>query len=336
MRHAKLASALTLTLIATAAVGAALAQSSAQPIIGLITKTETNPFFVKMKEGAQKEATRLGAKLLTAAGKADGDNAGQVSAIENMVAAGAKTILITPSDAKAIIPAIQKARAAGVQVIALDSPTEPVSAVDALFATNNYQAGVLIGQWAKKAMGNKKAVVATLDLFPGHPVGIARHNGFLAGFGTAGISASTRNQVSTGVACAQDSFGDQAKGQTAMENCLQRNPNINLVYTINEPAAAGAYQALKAIGREKDVMIVSVDGGCAGVRNVQSGVIAATSQQYPLKMASRGVAAGVAYAKTGKKVSGYTDTGVTLITNQAQSGVKSSDTKFGLANCWGQ
>ncbi|MBB5235383.1 sugar ABC transporter substrate-binding protein [Deinococcus budaensis] len=334
MRHAKLIPAFTLTL--TAAVSLALAQSSAPPIIGLITKTETNPFFVKMKEGAQKEATRLGAKLLTAAGKADGDNAGQVSAIENMVAAGAKTILITPSDAKAIIPAIQKARAAGVQVIALDSPTEPVSAVDALFATNNYQAGVLIGQWAKKAMGNKKPVIATLDLFPGHPVGIARHNGFLAGFGTRGITANTKNQVSTGVACAQDSFGDQAKGQTAMENCLQRNPDINLVYTINEPAAAGAYQALKALGREKDVMIVSVDGGCAGVRNVQSGVIAATSQQYPLRMASRGVAAGVAYAKTGKKVSGYTDTGVTLITNKAQPGVKSSDTRFGLANCWGQ
>ncbi len=105
MRHSKLAAvATTLALTATAAVSVALAQSSAQPIIGLITKTETNPFFVKMKEGAQKEATRLGAKLLTGAGKADGDNAGQVTAIENMVAAGAKTILITPSDAKAIVP----------------------------------------------------------------------------------------------------------------------------------------------------------------------------------------------------------------------------------------
>ncbi|MFC4454584.1 sugar ABC transporter substrate-binding protein [Deinococcus sonorensis] len=327
----------TAALSATAAVaGLALAQSSGQPIIGLITKTETNPFFVKMKEGAQTAATKGGAKLLTGAGKADGDNAGQVTALENMVAAGAKTILITPSDSKAIVPAIQKARAAGVMVIALDSPTEPQSAVDALFATNNYKAGQLIGQYARKAMAGKKAVIATLDLFPGQPVGIARHNGFLQGFGTAGITDKTTAQVQTGVACAQDSFGDQAKGQTAMENCLQKNPDINLVYTINEPAAAGAYQALKSIGREKDVMIVSVDGGCAGVRNVQAGVIAATSQQYPLKMASMGVEAGLAYAKSGKKVSGYTDTGVTLITNKAVAGVSSKDTKFGLANCWGQ
>ena len=253
-----------------------------------------------------------------------------------MVAAGAKTILITPSDSKAIVPAIPKARAAGVMVIALDSPTEPLSAVDALFATNNYNAGLLIGQYAKKEMGGKKAVIATLDLFPGQPVGIARHNGFLAGFGNAAIKSSTAAQVNTGVVCAQDSFGDQAKGQTAMENCLQKNPDINLVYTINEPAAAGAYQALKSAGREKDVLIVSVDGGCAGIRNVVGSVIGATSQQYPLKMAAMGVAAGVNYAKTGKKVSGYTDTGVNLITDKAVSGVKSEGSKFGLANCWGQ
>ncbi len=322
--------------VAATATSLSFAAKADQPIIGLITKTETNPFFVKMKEGAQTAATKGGAKLLSGAGKADGDNAGQVTALENMVAAGAKTILITPSDSKAIVPAIAKARAAGVMVIALDSPTEPVSAVDALFATNNYKAGQLIGQYTKKALGSKKAVIATLDLFPGQPVGIARHNGFLQGFGTAGITAATTAQISTGVACAADSFGDQAKGQTAMENCLQKNPDINVVYTINEPAAAGAYQALKAAGKEKDVLIVSVDGGCAGVRNVAAGVIAATSQQYPLKMASMGVAAGIAYAKTGKKVAGYTDTGVTLISDKAMMGVHSKDSKFGLANCWGQ
>ena len=323
------------SIAVAAAAGLAFAQS-AQPVIGLITKTETNPFFVKMKEGAQAAATKGGAKLLSGAGKTDGDNAGQVTALENMVAAGAKTILITASDSKGIVPALAKARAAGVMVIALDTPTDPASAVDALFATDNYKAGLLIGRYAKKAMAGKKAVIAAMDYNPGQPVGILRHNGFLAGFGVKGITAKTATQIDTDVVCSQNSFGDQAKGQTAMENCLQKNPDINLVYTINEPAAAGAYQALKAAGKEKDVIIVSVDGGCAGVRNVQAGVIAATSQQYPLKMASMGVAAGIAYAKTGKKVAGYTDTGVTLISDKAQMGVASKDSKFGLANCWGQ
>ena len=320
--------------VLTAAGGAAMAE---EPIVGLITKTDTNPFFVKMKEGAQQRAKLKGAKLLTAAGRADGDNAGQVTAIENMVAAGAKAIMITPSDSKAIVPAIKKARAAGVLVIALDSPTEPQDATDALFATDNYKAGLLIGQYAKAAFAGKPVKIAMLDLFPGHPVGIARHNGFLAGYGAPGISAKTVGPAKTAdVVCMADSFGDQGKGQTAMENCLQKNPDINLVYTINEPAAAGAYKALKAVGKEKNVMIVSVDGGCAGVRDVKAGVIAATAQQYPLNMAGLGVEAGVEYAKNGKKASGYVDTGVTLISDKQQAGIASRDTVFGLNSCWGK
>ncbi|MBW0169819.1 MAG: sugar ABC transporter substrate-binding protein [Hydrogenophaga sp.] len=317
-----------LTLAASAAM--------AQPVIGLITKTDSNPFFVKMKEGADAEAKKLGAKLLTASGKTDGDNAGQVTAMENMIAAGAKTILLAPSDAKAIIPAVRRAQAQGVMVIALDSPTDPVSAVDGLFATDNYKAGVLIGQYAKAALGGKAPVIATLDLFPGHPVGAQRHNGFLQGYGLKSLDAKSNDLAKPAeVVCMADSFGDAAKGQTGMENCLQKNPGINVVYTINEPAAAGAYKALKAAGKEKDVVIVSVDGGCAGIKDVGAGVIAATSQQYPLRMAAMGVAAGVEYAKTGKKVSGYTDTGVTLIAARPVAGVDSKDVKTGMDLCWG-
>jgi fructose transport system substrate-binding protein len=316
---------------------AGIAAAAGETVIGLITKTETNPFFVKMKEGASAEAAKLGAKLLSGAGKTDGDNAGQVTAMENMIAGGAKTILITPSDSKAIIPAIKKAQAKGVQVIALDSPTDPADATDALFATDNYKAGVLIGQYAKAALGGKPAKIATLDLFPGHPVGAQRHNGFLKGFGLAAPDAKSNDLGGAPeVVCMADSFGDRAKGQTAMENCLQKNPEINLVYTINEPAAAGAFKALKAAGKEKGVTIVSVDGGCDGIKDVAAGVIAATSQQYPLKMAAMGVAAGVDYAKTGKKVSGYTDTGVTLIAGKALPGIDSKSTQVGTDLCWGK
>jgi len=326
-----------LAFSAALALVAGPAAAQGQPVIGLITKTETNPFFVKMKEGAAEAAKAKGAKLLSGAGKADGDNAGQVTAMENMIAAGAKTILITPSDSKAIVPSIKKARDKGVLVIALDSPTDPPEATDALFATDNYQAGVLIGQYAKAALAGKPAKIITLDLFPGHPVGAQRHNGFLKGFGLPAPDAKSNDLgKDAAVACMADSFGDQAKGQTAMENCLQRTPDVNLVYTINEPAAAGAYNALKKAGKEKNVVIVSVDGGCEGVKNVGAGVIAATSQQYPLKMAAMGVDAGVEYAKSGKKPSGYTDTGVTLIAAKALSGVDSKDVTAGTALCWGK
>jgi fructose transport system substrate-binding protein len=306
--------------------------------VGLITKTETNPFFIKMREGAQAKADELGVELLTAAGSFDGDNEAQVTAIENMVNAGVKGILLVPSDSKAIVPAVQKARDAGVLVIALDTPLDPVDSSDALFATDNFKAGVLIGQYAKAVMGDTAPVIATLDLAPGISVGVLRHNGFLSGMGLTDKDGSelSESAMSPEVVCAQDTQGDQAKGQTAMENCLTANPDINLVYTINEPAAFGAYTALKNAGKEKDVLVVSVDGGCAGVRGVVDGSIGATSQQYPLLMASLGVQTVFDVANGAAAPSGYTDTGVTLITDNAQEGVDSKDSTFGLDSCWGE
>jgi len=307
-----------------------------QPVIGLITKTQTNPFFVKMREGAQAAARTAGARLLTGAGKHDGDNAGQVTAMENMIAAGAQVVLITVNDAKAIIPAIRRARAQGIVVIALDSPTDPMSATDAFFGTDNYQAGTLIGQYARAALGTRPIKAITLDLLPGHPVGAQRHNGFLKGLGLAAPAASVNTLGSPPqVVCMADTFGDQAKGQTAMENCLQKAPDATVAYAINEPSAAGAARALKAAGKEKQVVLVTVDGGCQGVRDVGSGLIAATAQQYPVRMAELGVQAGVAFVKTGKKPAGYTDTGVSLIAGKAMAGVASRDVAYGLERCFG-
>ena len=336
---------LALTLLAAALpVFTALQPAAAQDeeiIVGLITKTETNPFFVKMKEGAQAAADAAGAELLTAAGAFDADNAGQTTAIENMVTAGAQGILITPGDTAGIVPAIEAAREQGVLVIALDTPTEPMDATDALFATDNFMAGYLIGQYAKAAMGDTEPIIATIDGSTGVSVSVLRHNGFLAGFGAAEEGGATpvaemsQFAEDSRVVCSQDADGDEALSLTAMENCLQANPDINLVYTINEPTARGVYTALENAGRQDDVLIVSVDGGCTGVEDVQNGRIAATSQQYPLRMAELGVEAVVNFVQTGEAPSGYTDTGVTLITDEPVEGVPSEDTAFGLENCWG-
>jgi fructose transport system substrate-binding protein len=322
---------LVVALVATggfAAIRISQAQTDAPIIVGLITKTETNPFFVKMREGAKAIADDLGMNLLTAAGNFDGDNESQVTAIENMVNAGAKGILITPSDTKAIVPAIAKAREAGVVVIALDTPTDPQDATNALFATDNFKAGVLIGQYAKAKHGDAPAKIAMLDLAPGITVGQLRHDGFLSGFGI--------KEGDPQIVCAQDTQGDQSKGQTAMENCLTKDPDINIVYTINEPAAFGAWTALKNAGKsDNDVLILSVDGGCAGVRGIGEGAIDATSQQYPLKMAALGVYSVFFAVRTGQVPTGYLDTGVTLITDEPVSGVDAKDTAFGLGACWG-
>ncbi len=125
-----------------------------------------------------------------------------------------------------------------------------------------------------------------------------------------------------------------------METLLSKNPDINVVYTINEPAAYGAYQALQAAGKTEGVIIVSVDGGCAGVANVKDGIIGATSQQYPVKMAELGVQAIVDLAKNGTKPSvsdglDFFNTGVALVTDTPAEGVESIDTTEASSICWG-
>ncbi|WP_281546124.1 sugar ABC transporter substrate-binding protein [Grimontia sp. SpTr1] len=333
------------TAIAAMFAALPLAQASAEEVlIGLITKTNTNPFFVKMKEGAEAKASDLGAKVSSFAGRFDGDTDSQVQAIENLVAAGAKGILITPSDPQALAPVVKRAREAGVLVIALDTPFSPASVADATFATDNFKAGEMIGQWAKAKLGDnaKDARIALLDLSTANiTVDVARNQGFLTGFGIDTKNPDiNRDEDDSRIVGNDVTQGSEEGGRRAMENLLQKDPSVNLVYTINEPAAAGAYEALKAVGREDDVIIVSVDGGCPGVDNVEAGVIGATSMQFPLKMASLGVEAVVEYAKSGVKPGAtpgksFFDTGVELITDEPVNGVSSSTSKEGKGKCWG-
>ncbi|MFD3686314.1 sugar ABC transporter substrate-binding protein [Nocardiopsis sp. NPDC058631] len=313
-------------------------------LVGLITKTETNPFFVKMKEGAQESADEHGVTLQTFAGDYDGDNESQVQAVENLMAAGAEGILITPNDSEAIVPVLDQAVAAGIMVIALDTPTEPADAVDATFATDNFLAGELIGQWAEAHFEalDVEPRVAMLDLNPNQiAVDVDRDQGFLQGLGVDIADPETIGDEDDPRIVGHDvTDGAEEGGRTAMENLLQRDPDLNLVYTINEPAAAGAYEALNAAGRADDVVIVSVDGGCPGVQNVQDGIIGATAMQFPLEMASMGVEAVVEYADSGQGPDNtegldFVNTGVELVTDGAVDGLESRDSAWGLENCWG-
>lgn len=332
-------------LAAAAAAALGAGPAAAQDISAcLITKTDTNPFFVKMREGASAKAAELGIALSSYAGKVDGDNESQVAAVETCVANGAKGILITASDTAAITPVLKTARDAGVLVIALDTPLEPADAADATFATDNFQAGLLIGEWARATLGDgaADARIAMLDLAISQPsVDVLRDQGFLQGFGIELNDPNKWGDEDDPRIVGNDvTAGNEEGGRKAMENLLIRDPDINVVYTINEPAAAGAYEALKAVGREGDVLIVSVDGGCPGVNNVKEGVIGATSQQYPLQMAALGIEAIKAFADTGEKPAptegkDFFDTGVTLITDNPVEGVESIDTAKGLELCWG-
>lgn len=319
--------------------------------VTLVTKDSTNPFFVAMQKGAKADAGKNNVKLTVASGKQEGDDQGQITAIEDAIARGDKGILITPMST-GVNAAIKKARDAGLYVIALDTPPDPADTVDITFATDNREAGKLDGQWAAAQLDGKPAVIALLDLFSDKIVSVDydRDQGFLEGMGIDvanpkknGDEAKTGRYTSGKggnytIVCNEASNGAEDGGRTAMEKCLARNPNINLVYTINEPAAVGANAALKAAG--KTALIVSVDGGCAGVASVKSGVIGATTQQYPLKMATLGMEAVAKVARGGEKPKpspglDFYNTGVALVTDKKVEGVNSITADEGAKICWG-
>jgi ABC-type sugar transport system substrate-binding protein len=336
----------------TAPADTAAPEADGEVGVSLILKNESNPFFVSMKKDAEANAEKLGVKLTVAAGKEDGDTQTQIDAIEAAVANGDKGILITPSG-DAVVPAIEAAREAGLLVIALDTPPNPASSVDITFATDNYLAGQLIGQWAAAQLGGEKATIAMLDLFNDQVVSVdtARDQGFLNGMGIVEAEDKSGNgkepptgQYSGGdyeVVCHEPTNGAVDGGKTAMETCLSLNPDINVVYTINEPAAQGAYDALTAAGSAEGVIIVSVDGGCdPGLRLVEEGVIGATAQQYPGKMASLGMEAIVTLAKGGEPPAvteglDFYNTGVALVTDTPADGVESISVSEGKEICWG-
>ena len=318
--------------------------------VSLIVKTNSNPFFVAMQDGAKAAAEDAGVSLTLAAGKEDGDEDTQIKAIEDAVARGDQGILITPNG-PGVLDAISKARDAGLYVIALDTAPDPADAVDITFATDNHAAGVLIGEWTAAQLGGEKATIAMLDLFDDKIVSVDynRDQGFLEGLGIdVADPQANGDEASTGtysggeyeIVGNEATNGAEDGGLSAMETLLSKNSDINVVYTINEPAAYGAYQALQAAGKEQGVLLVSIDGGCAGVENVEKGIISATSQQYPVKMAELGVEAIVQLADSGAKPEvteglDFFDTGVKLVTDTPVDGVESITTDEAADICWG-
>jgi fructose transport system substrate-binding protein len=319
--------------------------------VALILKTFSNPYFVSMETSAKADAAKRGVDLTVTAGTTDGDTSTQITAIDNAIAAGDAGIIITPNG-NAVNSALTKARSAGLYTIALDTAPIPASTVNLTYATDNTAAGVLDGKWAAAKLAGKSADIAMLDLFNNQVVSVDvdRDHGFLEGMGIPVGSASINGKEPTSghytggkggtykIACQLPTQGAIPTGKSAMQTCLQKDPNINLVYAINEPAAEGASEALKAAGSK--AMVVAIDGGCTNLPYLTNGSIAATAGQYPGTMSSDGVDA--IYNLVTKHVHpstspglGFFNTGTKLYTNDPQSGVPSIDVTAAKKICWG-
>jgi len=335
-----------------AAGGSSSSAASGQTVgISLILKTLSNPYFVTMKNDAEAAAAANGVKLTVAAGTTDGDTQTQITAIDNAISEGDKGILIT-TNGNAVNAALDQAKKAGLFVVALDTAPTPPTVADITYATDNTAAGKLDGQYAAAMLGGKPAVIAMLDLFNNQVVSvdIDRDHGFLEGMGINpgnpnenGQEAKTGTYTGGGkytIACHQPTTGAIDGGRTAMEDCLSANPDINIVYAINEPAAEGAYDAIRAAGKTGSIKVFAIDGSCAGLKLVSSGEFEADAVQYPGKMAVLGMQAIAKLARGGTKPTtssglSFFNTGTALVADKSLSGVTSETPTAGATACWG-
>jgi fructose transport system substrate-binding protein len=366
-RRAALLVGLTAVLLAAATTvlwpggsdGDGSAEAAEPVVIGLVTSSETNPFAVKMTDGAERAALGRGVTLMTAAGRFDGDSASQVTAIETMTSTGVDGILIAATEDPAVTAAVQRAREAGILVIALGASSDSRAEVDALFGTDDFRAGQVVGEYARAALGDRPAQLAMLGLAPGVPAGVQRHNGFLVGMGLVDAEALGGGNGAGGgdsdgggdgdggggqaaapaevaeVVCGQPTQGQRVAAQAATAACLAANPMVDVVFAADDESAIGASLAVSDAGRAGDVVVVSADGGCAGVDAIAGGQLSAVAQQYPRAMAQQGVDAVVAFVREGERTTGFVDTGVTLVAAAPLPGMESVDVGSGLSDCWG-
>ena len=284
-----------------------------------------------LRQTAEAAAKSADVTLMTATGTSDVDAESQKAAFSRMIEDGAQGILIAPTIAPELLPLVAAAREDGVLVYAIDTAFAPEDAVDAYLATDNAAAGHLAGQYARVKSGQLGLTpkIAMLDLAPGIASGEARQAGFLSGFGIGADDPA--------IVARADTEGNQELGRQRMAEILSGHPDVNVIYTVNEPAALGAIEALREAGADLNrVVLVSIDGGCQAIKGaVRRGDIDATAMQFPQNMAREGVN-GIAEALRGEGgLSGFLDTGVRLITDDPAPGVPSADVAFGVRNCWG-
>jgi fructose transport system substrate-binding protein len=347
--HSSKASAAALACAILLAPACSSGASAGGPKVALLVGAEANPYFKKMADAAKAEAAKDGVDLTITSKVGDSDEV-QSNAIETAMASGVSSILMVPAG-PGVIPAIRKARAAGIMVLALDNPTTPNDAVDMAYVTSNRDAGQALGKYVAAKLAGAPAVIAMLDVYEGRivQVDIDRDHGFLTGMGIPetnpdvnGAEPKTGKYTGGGnytVVCHQATQAAEDGGRTAMENCLSKDPNINVVYTINEPAAFGAYKALQAAGKNQGVIVATFDGSCRGMAALKKGVISVDAQTYPAKMAELGIQAAVAFAKD-KSIPkpspglAYFNPGIALVTDTPVSDINSIGSDEGSKSCF--
>jgi ribose transport system substrate-binding protein len=278
-------------LAAAAALALSAGAASAKELksIGISLGAMGNPFFVALAKGAEDQARKVNPNVKVTAVGFDYDLGKQFTQIDNFIAAGVDMILLNPGDANALEPAIKKAQAAGILVVAVDTAAK---GADLTVTTNNVQAGEIACQYIVDKLGGKGDVI--IQNGPQVSAVVDRVNGCKSVFAKApGIKVLSSDQ---------DGKGSREGGLTVMQGHLTRFPKIDAVFAINDPQAIGTDLAAKQLNRS-GIVITAVDGAPdieASLKDPNSPQIHASASQDPYAMAQLAVRLGVD-ALNGKK-----------------------------------
>lgn len=312
----KIVSMLVIAIMAIAALVGCSAQSSLESgkdsgktagdkaggkvTIGLSISTLNNPFFVTLKEGADKAAKEAGVDLIVVDAK--DDTAKQVSDIEDLIQKKVNVILINPTDSAAVVTAVESANKANIPVITVDRAANGGKVVSHI-ASDNVKGGKMAGDFILNAVGGKGNIVE-LQGIAGTSAARDRGKGFHdAVDGKDGVK----------VAASQPADFDRAKGLKVMENVLQGNKDIQAVFAHNDEMALGALQAIEASG--KKILVVGFDATADAVKAVNEGKMAATVAQKPASIGDMAVKTAVKVSK-GEKVDSSIPVDLELVTKK--------------------
>jgi len=283
------------------AAAPAVAPAAAEVTIAYITNGNTNEGWTLINGGAKTAGAAPGVKFIELAAE-KGELSKQLAIVEDMITRKVSAIAIAPVDSKGIAPAVSKALAAGIPVVAVDTGISGAE-ITSYVATDNIKAAMVQGDWAADQVKDGDTIIyITGDL--GQSTGQERKKGFLDG-----LNAKRKNMKVVEVA----TTWDQTMAQNGVEAALRANPSAKVIACAWDGGALGAKAALMAAGKKAgDVKIAGFDGSPGGLDMMKQGWQQANAAQMLAKIGQVGVETAIAAAQ-GKKVENRIDTGSFLV-----------------------
>lgn len=287
------------TLVSAVALSATVsANAMAKDTIALVVSTLNNPFFVSLKDGAQKEADKLGYNLVVL--DSQNNPAKELANVQDLTVRGTKLMLINPTDSDAVGNAVKMANQAKIPVITLDRIANQGTVVSHI-ASDNVAGGKMAGDYIAKKLGDGAKVIE-LQGIAGASAARERGEGF-----KQAVAAHKFD-----VLASQPADFDRTKGLNVMQNLLTAHPNVQAVFAQNDEMALGALRALQTAGKS-DVLVVGFDGTADGVKAVEGGKLGATVAQMADQIGVIGVETADKVLK-GEKVDAKIPVDLKLIT----------------------